>query len=242
MKQPNMIVYIVFLTLLLLTACRKDVPKGQLIQANGFVIDSVKNKKLSHVTVYLYGAHATFYGIYYDEGPFDSTISDNNGYFSIKYNAEGTSVDYALAIGNVVYGGYTGQTNYVVDVLHPLYPFNYVHQINNVNLSARELNYARINLKVQANPYDTLYFDVSTRYGELYLRNIFTGASIDTSFLTRYLPDATNIFTYQILSSQLLDSGWFIRRMPDTLPPNMIDTIIISKAFNTTYDIPIMPY
>src|SRR5579864_2808412 len=176
MKQSKIIVSLVFLTLLLLTACRKDIPKGQLIQANGFVIDSVKNKKLSDVTIYLYGAHATFYGTYYDEGPFDSTISDNNGHFSIKYNAEGTSVDYALAIGNVVYGGFTGQTNYVVDVLHPLYPFNYSHQLNNVNLSARELNYARVNLKVQANPYDTLYLDVSTRYGELFLRNIFTGA------------------------------------------------------------------
>ena len=233
---------LVFLTLLFLIACRKDVPKGQLIQANGFVIDSVKNKKLSNVTVYLYGAHYNFYGTYYDDGPFDSTISDNNGYFSIKYNAEGTSIDYALAIGNVVYGGYTSQNNYVVDVFHPKYPFNYAHQLKNVNLSARELNYAKVNLKVQANPYDTLYFDVSTVYGELYLRNIFVGTSIDTTFLTRYLPDAKNIFTYQILSRQLLDSGWFIRRMPDTLSPNMIDTVIISKAINTTYDIPLMPY
>jgi len=242
MKQPKIIVGFVFLTILLLTACRKDVPKGQLIQANGFVIDSVKNKKLANVTVYLYGAHANFYGVYYDDGPLDSTISDNNGNFSIKYAAEGTSVDYALAIGNVVYGGFTAQNNYVVDVLHPLYPFNYSHQLNNVSLSARELNYARVNLKVQANPYDTLYLDVSTRYGELFLRNIFVGAGIDTSFLTRYLPDATNIFTYQILSRQLLDSGWFIRRMPDTLGPNNMDTIIISKTFNTTYDIPIQAY
>ena len=223
-------------------ACRKDVPKGQLIQANGFVIDSVKNKRLSNVTVYLYGAHYNFYGIYYDDGPFDSTISDNNGNFSIKYNAEGTSIDYALAIGNVVYGGYTGQNNYVVDVYHPKYPFNYSHRLNNVSLSARELNYARVNLKVQANPYDTLYLDVRTMSGELFLRNIFVGASIDTSFLTRYLPDAANIFTYQILSRKLLDSGWFIRRMPDTLEPSIIDTLIISKSLNTSYDIPLESY
>jgi len=134
--------------MLVLTACRKDVPKGQLIQANGFVIDSVKNKKLSNVTVYLYGAHSTFYGVYYDVGPFDSTISDNNGNFSIKYNAEGNSVDYGLAIGNVVYGGFTNQNNFVVDIHHPFYPFNYSHQLNNVELRARELNYTRVNLKV----------------------------------------------------------------------------------------------
>ena len=244
MKQRKIIIISFFLlTLLVLTACRKDVPKGQLIQANGFVIDSVKNKKLSNVTVYLYGAHSTFYGVYYDVGPLDSTISDNNGNFSIKYNAEGSSVDYALAIGNVVYGGYTSQNNYVVDIFHPLYPFNYSHQLNNVAVSARELNYARVNLKVLSNPYDTLYLDVSTTYGELFLRNQFVGASIDTSFLTRYLPNATNVFEYKILSTRIVDSAtMFIRRMPDTLQPTTKDTIVISKTIYTTYDIPLKPY
>ena len=229
--------------MLVLTACRKDVPKGQLIQANGFVIDSVKNKKLSNVTVYLYGAHSTFYGVYYDVGPFDSTISDNNGNFSIKYNAEGNSVDYGLAIGNVVYGGFTNQNNFVVDIHHPFYPFNYSHQLNNVGLRARELNYARVNLKVLSNPYDTLYLDVSTTYGELFLRNMFIGKSVDTSFLTRYLPGDTNIFEYKILSTQVVDSAtMFIRRMRDTLTSTVKDTAIISKTINSTYNIPLEPY
>jgi hypothetical protein len=138
----------IFLLLFALTACRKDIPKGKLIQASGFVIDSVKNKKLSNVIVYLYGAHSTFYGVYYDIGPLDSTVSDNNGNFSLKYNAEGKSVDHALAIGNVVYGGYTNQPNYIIDITHPIYPFNYSQQLNNIGLKARELNYAKVNLKV----------------------------------------------------------------------------------------------
>jgi hypothetical protein len=242
MKQLKIIIPFVFLTLLLLASCRKDVPKGAVIQANGFVIDSVKNKRLSNVTIYLYGAHSNFYGVYYDIGPLDSTISDIDGNFSLEYSAEGTSIDYALAIGNVVYGGYTSQNNYVVDVVHPLYPFNYSRLLRNVALRARELNYARINLKVLSNPYDTLYLDVSTTYGELFLRNLFIGKSIDTFILTRYLPDATNTFEYQILSRQLLDSGWFIRRMTDTLAAKMDDTITISKTINSAYDIPLAPY
>ena len=229
--------------MLVLTACRKDVPKGQLIQANGFVIDSVKNKKLSNVTVYLYGAHSTFYGVYYDVGPLDSTISDKDGNFLIKYSAEGNSVDYALAIGNVIYGGYTNQPNYVIDISHPMYIFNYSHQLNNVALKARELNYAIVNLKVLSNPYDTLYLDVSTTFGELFLRNIIIGKSVDTSFLTRYLPAETNIFEYKILSAQVVDSAtMFIRRMRDTLVLTIKDTVIISKKINSTYDIPLEPY
>ena len=237
------IISFVFLILLVLTACRKDVPKGQPIKADGFVIDSIKNKKLSNVTVYLYGAHSTFYGVYYDVGPLDSTVTDNNGNFSISYNAEGKSVDYALAIGNVVYGGFTSQNNYVVDISHSLYRFNYLHQLNNVALRARELNYARVNLKVFSNPYDTLFLDVSTAYGELFLRHQFIGTSIDTSFLTRYLPNATNFFEYKILATRIVDSAtMFIRRMPDTLQLEMKDTIVISKTINTTYDIPLKPY
>src|ERR1700688_1400630 len=119
MKEHKISITIVFLVLLLLVACRKDVPKGAVIQAYGFVIDSVKNKRLSNVTIYLYGAHSNFYGVYYDIGPLDSTISDIDGNFSLEYSAEGNSIDYALSIGNVVYGLYTSQNNYVVDVVHP---------------------------------------------------------------------------------------------------------------------------
>jgi hypothetical protein len=243
MNHPQIFILIPFLIMLALPACKKPVPEGQLIQATGFVIDSVKNKKLANVTVYLYGAQSTFYGVYYDDGPFDSTKSDNNGNFSIKYNAEGKSVDYALAVGNVVYGGFTNQNNFVVDIKHPLYKFNYSHQLNNVALRARELNYARINLKVLSNAYDTLYLDVSTTYGELFLRHILVGNSLDTSFLTRYLPGEINFFQYKILSSRVVDSAtMFIRRMRDTLPSTTVDTAIVSKKITSTYDIPLEPY
>jgi hypothetical protein len=242
MRQHKGVLCLVFFTLLLSTSCRKDIPKGQLIQADGFVIDSVINKKLSNVTVYLYGAHATFYGVFYGGDPLDSAISDSNGNFSIKYSAEGHSVDYSLAVGNVIYGGYSGQNNCVIDASHPSSPFNYSHHISNLAVCARKLNYARVNLKVISNPYDTLYLDVSTTYGELFIRNQIVGKSIDTSFLTRYLPNRTNTLEYKIISYRLLDSGWFLRRMPDTLAPELDDTVVVTKVLNSTYEIPLKPY
>ena len=39
------------------SGCRKNIQAGVNIRADGFVIDSVKNKKLSNVTVYLISGH-----------------------------------------------------------------------------------------------------------------------------------------------------------------------------------------
>ena len=243
MKQYTLLFHFAFIIILTLTACRKNVPQGQLIQANGFVIDPVINKKLPDVKVYLYGGHSSFYGVYYDVGPLDSTITDNNGNFSIKYTAEGNSVDYALTVSNLINGGYSNQSNYVNDLSHTLYIFNYSRQLNNVAIIARLLYYARVNLKVLSNPYDTLYLDVISIDGSLFIRKEIIGTSVDTTFLTRYLPDARNIFEYNILSVGLEDSSTgFLRRMPDTLQSILKDTVVIAKTINSTYDIPLRQY
>ena len=232
---------LILLSSLTFISCHKDVPAGTLIQANGFVIDSVKNKRLSNATIYLYGAQQTFYGVYYDVGPLDSTVSDNDGNFSLRYTATGNSIDYALEVGSVIYGGFSSQNNYVVDVAHTNYPFNYKHQLNKVIVRARELNYIRLNLKVGSNPYDTMNIFVSTTYGEFSLLYRFFGNSIDTSILTRCLPDAPNYFFYEIESESAQDSFRY-RREIDTLMTNLTDTLTITKTFNSTYDIPLLPF
>jgi hypothetical protein len=227
---------LVFLSGLTFISCHKDVAAGTLIQANGFVIDSVKNKRLSNATIYLYGAHQGFYGIAYVNGPLDSTVSDNNGNFSLKYIATGNSIDYALTVGNPIYGRFNGQNNYVVDAAHFLYPFNYSHQLNNAIVRARELNYLRLNLKVLSNPYDTMNVMVNTTYGEFSASYRLTGNSVDTSILTRCLPDALNYIFYEIESGMVQDSFKF-RREIDTITANIVDTLTISKTFNSTNDI-----
>ena len=64
-----------------MTSCRKAVEQGKLVKASGTVFDPVKNKPLANAKLYLFGAHTTFYGIYYTDGPLDSTVSDNSGKF-----------------------------------------------------------------------------------------------------------------------------------------------------------------
>lgn len=233
--------FLVFLSSLALLSCHKDVPAGTLIQANGFVIDSVKNKRLSNATIYLYGATQNFYGIYYDIGPLDSTVSDNDGNFSLRYTATGNSIDYALAVGSVIYGGYSSQKNYVVDVAHDKYLFNFSHQLHNVIVRARELNYLRLNLKVVSNPYDTMVVFFSTNSGE-FSSSIYklTGNSLDTSILTRCLPDAANDIFYEIEPWMAPDT--LFRREIDTITANLADTITINKTFNSTHDLPVQTY
>ncbi len=232
---------LILLSSLTFISCHKDVPTGTLIQANGFVIDSIKNKRLSNATIYLYGAHQNIYGVYYDVGPLDSTVSDNDGNFSLRYTATGNSIDYALEVGAVIYGGFSGQNNYVVDVAHSQYLFNYSHQLNNVIVRARELNYIRLNLKVSSNPYDTLNLLVSTTYGEFSLMYRLFGHSIDTTILTRCLPDASNYFFYELEPGVVQDSFKY-RREIDTVMTNLTDTLTITKTFNSTFDIPLLPF
>lgn len=239
----KLVVSFVFVTLFFLTACRKNVSEGTLIRSSGYVIDSVKNKRLPNVKIFLFGGQSSFSGVYYTEGPLDSTISDNNGNFSLTYHAEGNSTDYALTINYVDKVDNTSQINYVMDINHPLYKFKYSHELNNVAISARELNYARVNLKINANPYDTLYFEMYTNYREFTLRNRIIGTTVDTSFLTRYLPYATNSSDYKILSrpKRAGDSAVY-RNLSDTIPPGANDTIVISKTIHSTYGLPLKSF
>ncbi|HEY4148314.1 MAG TPA: hypothetical protein VGM41_05280 [Chitinophagaceae bacterium] len=225
-----------------LTSCRKDVPAGRLIQASGFVVDSVINKKLAGVKVYLVGAEQSFYGVSYGYGPYDSTVSDANGNFSIQYRAEGKSVDYALAIAGVIYGGFTAQDNFAIDVNHPYYPFNYKDNLTGVGVRARQLSVLAINLKIQSNPYDTFYLYAFTPYGEFSDKRLITGPSTDTTILTRCLPNSFNSIHYEVQSQRLFDSGWLIRRTIDSVPTGPGDTTRISKTIGSTYSLPLHPY
>lgn len=241
--NKKLLVSFVFATLFFITACRKKISEGTLIQASGYVIDSVKNKRLPNVKIFLFGAKATFYGIYYTVGPLDSTMSDNNGNFSLTYNAEGNSIDYALIIDYVQKVDNTSQVNYVMDINHRLHKFNYSHELNNVAVNARELNYLRVNLKIDANPYDTLYFDMYSNYGAFALHNRIFGAKADTSFLTRYLPNATTYFYYKILSApkRAGDTGVY-RLLLDSIPPGANDTLVFSKTIHSTNDLPLKSF
>ena len=98
-------------------------------------------------------------------------------------------------------------------------------------------------MRVVSNPYDTLFSYVSSIHGELSLTYELIGISIDTSILTRFLPNSMNSFKYVISTRKLLYSGnMYLRKMTDTLNSNLSDTIVISKTINSAYDLPLKSY
>ena len=136
------------LSFIIFSGCRKNIQAGVNIQADGFVIDSVKNKKLSNVTVYLISGHEFGFQAVDYYGVVDSAVTDANGSFSIKYTADGKSYDYGLSLSNMDPNAQTRFNDFIPDRLYILYAFNFKTQLNNVVINARELNFMKIHLSV----------------------------------------------------------------------------------------------
>ncbi len=241
MKHSVTIISLVFLIILAsLASCRKEVPIGTRVTAAGIVFDSVKNKVLVNAKLYLFGAHRTFYGIYYSQGPLDSTVSDNNGKFSISFTADGKSIDYGLQLGVLEYGGYVynSQTNYVIDNSQPLFKFNYSTNVSSAIVRGRELNYTKLHLKVLANPFDT----IKVRTNAIRQITLLIGQTIDTTILVRHLPNQQNVIEYyteSIRDTVSFIPGTSIRRITrDTLQTGMADTIYHNKTIPNSSQIP----
>lgn len=227
---------VIILATIAISSCRKAVEQGVVITASGIVFDSVKNKPLPFAKLYLFGAHSTFYGIYYSEGPLDTVVADAAGKFSIRYTAEGKSIDYGLTLGVLNYGGYNyaNSENYVVDNYSPMFKFNYATNVSNAVVRARELNFTKINLKVSSNPYDTFIVRTSSAFEQI---TYIKGHTIDTTIYVRHLPDSKNVIYYRT-ERNTTDSFFIQREIRDTVSANMKDTISINKTIISTYSMP----
>ena len=236
MKHLNYTILFILTLLVTLTSCRKDVPAGTTIYISGVVFDSVKNKTLPNAKLYLFGAHTTFYGIYYTQGPYDSVTTDANGKFSLQYKAEGKSVDYGLSLGELAYGGYNygDNENYVIDNYYPMFKLNYSTNISNAVVRARELNFTKIKLKVLSNPYDTFIVRTSAAFGQI---NYIKGHSIDTIIYVRHLPNMQNVIFYRT-ESNTPDSFFIRRQVTDTFSATLGDTVFLNKTINSVYSMP----
>ncbi|HVM89992.1 MAG TPA: hypothetical protein VMT76_17525 [Puia sp.] len=224
-------------------SCRKDVPRGQSITANGTVLDIVQQRALPNVMVYLFGGH--FYGsflrsIAYDTIPLDSVMTDANGNFSLSYIAEGKSDDYALGVTK----NYLKPTNNenILPAFQNIYKFNYAYNLKNIIITARALHQLNVTLQILSNPYDTLLFRIyNPPSGQEIAEYQLYGYNVNTVLHTRYLPLSKNIFEYSVRTLNLIDSG-YIRLTADTINMGNPDTIFISQKINSTYDIPLKPY
>jgi hypothetical protein len=242
MKRNIQITCLIFLAMpVIFISCRKHVEAGTDLSASGVVFDEIKNKPLANAKLYLYGAQQTFYGIYYANGPLDSTTSDKKGKFSIHFKAEGTSIDYGLTLGILGYGGYAydDQSNYIIDRTEQMFKFNYALNVKNAVVKARELNYTKIHLTVLENPYDTFFVRIDALIRQV---SLIKGQSIDTIIYVRHLPGEQNIISYY--TESLRDTAGLAelnidpfgrlysitRMLNDTIMANMAETLYISKT------------
>jgi len=235
MKFP---VFLVGLTVIIFSSCRKNIQAGVNIQAEGFVIDSVKNKKLSNVTVYLISGHEFGFQAVDYYGVVDSAVTNANGSFSIKYTADGKSYDYALSLNNMDPNLPSRFSEFIPDRFHLLYEFDFKTRLNNVVINARELNFMKIHLSVFSNPYDTLLLFVNPSYAAAAQEYDIYGNTIDTTILARSLPLGQNFISYEIITSRLRDSVLF-RTETDTITANLSDTFFVQKNISSAYDIPL---
>jgi hypothetical protein len=216
-------IYLTLFVAVLLFSCAKDIKKGTRISARGFVIDTVKNKNLAFAKIYLVGGKVrASNGVTYYYNHVDSTLSDINGNFSFDYRAEGNSVDYVLEVAS--------DDKYSSNQYQQI-PF--VNNETNVRLKSQELNFLKLNLKVDFNRYDTFYVYPSHGF---YKRLI--GRSIDTTILLKVLPNNTNSITYRVMSIGN-DSGAIYRRLIDTLNIGLTDTTNHTRRIFSTYQMPL---
>jgi hypothetical protein len=216
-------IHLTILVAVLLSSCAKDIKKGTRIFASGFVIDTVKNKNLAFAKVYLVGGKVRgSNGVTYYYNYVDSTLTDVNGNFSIDYKAERNSVDYVLEVAS---DDKFGSNEYQ--------QFQFENNETNVRLKSQELNFLKLNLKVDFNRYDTFYIYPSHGFTKRLI-----GRSIDTAVLLKVLPNNANTITYRIMSIGN-DSGAIYRKITDTLNIGLTDTTNISKRIFSTYQMPL---
>ena len=237
MKHISLRIFILFIAVLSIQSCRKDVPKGQLITANGVVIDISQQKPMPSAKVYLFGGQkrigAGGYSVFYDTPPLDSVTTDANGSFTLKYVAAGNSYDYALGIARELFQ--TGNDeNLLPDANEAIYKFNFAYNLSDITIRAKELHNANVTLQILSNPYDTLFFSIySASTGQSFAKFQFFGNSIDTKLSTNYLPLSLHIFEYCVSTIPLTASG-YVRLLSDTLHAAHVDTFFVTKTLTPT--------
>lgn len=218
--------FLVMCVSFLFYSCAKDIKKGSPIRVSGIVVDTVKNKAIPFAKIYLVGGKVRgSNGVTYYYNYVDSTISDANGNYSVDYKAEGNSVNYVLEVAN--------DNNYGTNKYEQFY---FSNNATNVRLKTQELNFLKLNLKVDFNRYDTFYIYPSQGFS----KQLF-GRNIDTTLILKVLPNNTNILTYRILYRGA-DTAILFRRLSDTFNVNMADTTNISKRIISTYNMPLSGY
>ncbi len=206
MKNFNCIVASTFL-LMVMASCAKNFDGDKVTVVRGYVIDSVKNKKLPNAKVSIYGCVHTTFKISCSN-LIATTRTDTNGEFEISFKPNGR------------YTGFEAQIDYDEN-----YDFSSKISINGdtentIVITAREFNYLKTRLIITNNPFNKLFVR-SRNTG-----HILYGQSLDTIIMNRVLPNSLNSIIYSTWDSSV---GKY-RQLIDTFSVGNQDTVNYMKV------------
>jgi hypothetical protein len=220
-KKTKMLRITLFLTIIVLIfSCHpKKIESGNLISASGFVIDTVKNKKLSGVNLTIYSCKYTWTG-YYETDSITSTTTDKDGNFSLSFKTDGNSPAYSLRFEPYYNKKYLEDQSQKRVMLK-------IGDNNILKIKAREYIQLISRIKIIENRFDTLQLD-DENYN---LSGIvfYNKHQIDTTLFLKVLP-----MNKYILSLKTWDSknNNFFKRILDTINTTMNDTNYYSKTID----------
>ena len=200
----------------LIISCKiEPIPAGIVTTVKGFVIDSVKNKRLANVTVEILGCrnyNTTIGGGIYCDVSVKTAKTNYNGEFSIDFNSDGVNIGYEAAI---MY-----DDNYIRGQTVPLN----IGVVNNIKLSGREFNSLKTHLIIKNTLYESL-----TCYGD-YNSHILKGNYIDTIIFNKVLPNSETTLRY-IGDDYKLGGA---RRQLDTIKIGSQDTTFYERTLDVS--------
>jgi hypothetical protein len=200
----------------ILFACKKTISSNISTTVKGFVIDTVKNKRLPNATVIINGCDQANFRTYCIDS-LTSTKTNANGEFEITFQSNGTSIGFEATVST--------DENYDYSTFQTLEP----GKTNTISLKAREKNYLKANINVTNNPLEPLVvLSIGTKH-VIYSRNV------DTLLWFRVLPGAQNLI---IFSAWDRSAGGY-RQLIDTLQINMQDTTYYRKVLPDVQSFPL---
>ncbi|MBO9152082.1 hypothetical protein ACFOTA_07680 [Chitinophaga sp. GCM10012297] len=206
---------------LFVTGCskNKEVPAGLDIAVEGVVTSSRSGQPLQLVPVEVRGFKD---GVSRNIATFstDQTLTDKDGYFYIKFKADGESEFFVVNVDQSAYHVEQGTTVQ----LNP-------RQYNKVQLSAREKGIMQLHLEVAQNPYDTLYANAGWVNSPFYM---IKGASVDTVLHYAYVPGANAGVTVIVRDW----ATWRLKAYRETIQNTSGDTLKYHVFIDNTADLP----
>lgn len=215
----NIIILIAFIFTVCFSSCYKKISQDNITTVKGFVIDTIKNKRLANATVKINNCYYNYgYFKVFCNDSLTSIITDKNGEFELKFRSEGEPIAFEAS---VVTDENFDKSNQV-----PLKGGD----INTIRLKAEEKNFLKTNIKINNNPFENLLVLINGS------RKIIYGQNKDTLIYFRVFPNSENHIRFvaydktiekyrsldKVIKTDLSDTTYYSIDLPDvkTFPTN----------------------